>query len=379
MKVSIDLTENKGQKEGIPIYMKNIITNCKKNEFCGGAFAGIRHSVKKLEKRLTDFYGLSKTKVKKYYIPDRFFPRLKYFKLNFPYKKIFDKDTDLYLCFNNFMPRNKLKCKKVVVIHDLTPLYSNITSNFKKKLFVRAYKYTIENADRIITVSEFSKSDIIKTFPEAKGKVEVVYNGVDCSRFQVRVDEKRLAEIKAKYELPANYVLFVGQARENKNLLRLLRAYSALPQSIKEEYGLVYANTNPEINTLLKQLSEKNVRLLNGIDAEDLVGVYQGASLFTLVSTNEGFGIPIIEAMAAEVPVVCSNISSLPEVAGEAAITVDPYSEEDITKAIYKVLSDEKLQKELVKKGLERIKVFNWKDSAEKFEKILDDVMGDRK
>jgi len=376
MKVSIDLTEDKKFSEGIPTYIKNILANCHQHEYCGGAFAGIRQSSKALKKEFTNFFDLSKINVKKSFTINRFIrPFRKIFQLNFNYQGIIDDDTDVFLYFNNFMPRNKLKCKKITVIHDLTPLYSESISKFKKNVYYKLYQYSVDNSDKIITVSEFSKKDIIDKFPQAKDKIEVVYCGVNYERFQEKIAQDKIEAIKVKYNLPQQYILFVGQARENKNLVRLLEAYSMLPTEIKAKYGLVYANTNAMLDDLARKLNENNVRLLHGIDAEDLVGVYQGASLFTLVSTNEGFGLPIIEAMAAGIPVVCSNVASLPEVAGDAAIMIDPYDKTEISQAILQVLSDNNLSDDLIKKGSERIKQFTWKKSAEKFEKVINDIM----
>ena len=241
---------------------------------------------------------------------------------------------------------------------------------------MKRYKYAVSQADLILTLTEFSKKDIIEHFPEAEGKIKIIGCGVDTRKFLERQPEEKIKEVREKYNLPEKYILFVGQARENKNLARLLKSYSQLPNKLKEEYGLVYANTTAELNSLAERLGvQEEVRLLNGIDFEDLVAVYQGATVFSLVSLNEGFGIPLIEAMASEVPVICSNISCLPEVVGEAAITVDPYSEDEITKGLIKILSDEGLRKRLIEQGKERIKIFTWENVAQKFEQYVEELI----
>ena len=374
MRISVNLTENRNIHDGISVYLQNILSRCENVEINGWAILNRNEDINKETDLLKGIYPFINVKLKKTIFTKTQLKLIYNFQFPINYKKLIG-NADIYLFFNNFMPKNNIKGKKITFIHDLTPIKSN-PSRLKNKMYMDRYKYSIKHSDLIITVSNYSKEDIIKTFPQANGKVKVVYNGVNTTKFSEEIESEKQEKVQNKYNLPPKYILFVGQARENKNLKRLLKAYSLLSDEIKNKYGLVFANTNQELVELSKELKiDKNVRLLNGIANEDLVAVYKMSSVFALVSLNEGFGIPLIEAMGAGIPVICSNISCLPEVVGEAAVLVDPYSEEDISNGLERILNDNELRQDLIKKGYERIKLFTWENSVQKFKEYLSDLI----
>ena len=376
MKITFDLTDAYNPHDGITVLLKNIISRLYDCDIKVGALIGINEKKNYYKKYFSDnFPNIRNIVIKKTFIPRRFIPQIYNRYLPIGYRKIFN-NSDVFVYFYNHIPKSNVMGKKVVVIHDLTPLKIQEYST-KRNLYLNRFNYTIENSDLILTVSEYSKEDIIKTFPQANGKVKVIYSAVDITRFSEIIEKDKQEKVQNKYNLPPKYILFVGQVRENKNLKRLLKAYSALPEAIKNEYGLVYANSNQELKDFAKELKvEKRVRLLNGIEDEDLVAVYKMSSAFALVSLNEGFGTPLIESMGAGVPVICSNISCLPEVVGNAAVLVDPYSEEDIANGLKRILKDNELRKDLIKKGYERIKLFTWENTAQKFKDYLKELIG---
>ena len=383
IKLSFYLTPAKNPHDGITVMLRNVLNNCNNLEVNGGAYLGINENKENMNVYYKETFPFINSNIKKTIFPKKLLVLENNFRLPLNYSKLLGKNRDAYVFFYNFVPHNNVKGKKILVMHDLTPLKLDCKRKPKilkvidrYKFYMKRYKYAVSQADLILTLTEFSKKDIIEHFPEAEGKIKIIGCGVDTRKFLERQPEEKIKEVREKYNLPEKYILFVGQARENKNLARLLKSYSQLPNKLKEEYGLVYANTTAELNALAERLDvQEKVRLLNGIDFEDLVAVYQGATVFSLVSLNEGFGIPLIEAMASEVPVLCSNISCLPEVVGEAAITVDPYSEDEITKGLIKILSDEGLRKRLVEQGKERIKIFTWENVAQKFEQYVGELV----
>ena len=233
------------------------------------------------------------------------------------------------------------------------------------------YKNTVKNADVIFTVSRHSENEILSYYPMAKGKIAVNYPGVDVAFFAEPSSKEKCAEVKEKYNTGEMYFLFVGQDRENKNLARLLNAYALLPEEIRKNHKLVIANHGRELKEQAEKLALPGVVLLNGIENDDIAAVVQCAGALMLVSTFEGFGLPLVEAMAAGVPAITSNVSCLPEVAGGAALLADPYSEKSIAEAMERVITDEALREELIEKGRARAKDFTWENTANTFAKEI--------
>jgi glycosyltransferase involved in cell wall biosynthesis len=189
-------------------------------------------------------------------------------------------------------------------------------------------------------------------------------------------NKKEIEGIKRKYGISKKYILFVGTIEPRKNLLRLLSAFEKLKNKFKE-YQLVIVGQigwmTEKFFEKLKNLPEnvkRDIILTGYIPREDMVFLYNGCELFIYPSLYEGFGIPVLEAMSCGVPVITSNVSSLPEVGGDACVYVNPYDEEDILYKMEKVLSSEELKNEMSKKGLERAKLFSWEKTAEKTLKV---------
>lgn len=281
---------------------------------------------------------------------------------------------DVYMFFENKIPEIRLKGKIIAVIHDIIPLRKSSIETFKGRIHFRSAKHDIERilarADKIITDSEYSKSDILDFFGlNDNGKIEVVYCGADVSDFSRSYDFDTL---RKEYGLPEKYMLYFGRCAPHKNLCSLVKAYSLLPERLREEYKIVI--TNPDSSVI--HCAEKcgvsdNMRWIYRVPDKDRPGIYQAASLIVLPSFYEGFGLQIVEGMAAGVPVLCSNVTSMPEVAGDSAILIDPNNIQDISQGIERGLTDENLRAELIRKGYENIKRFSWDKSAEKIHGII--------
>lgn len=205
-----------------------------------------------------------------------------------------------------------------------------------------------------------------------KKKIKVIYHGLDHNLFKINKD------LKVNFELPKKFILCAGSIEPRKNLISLLKAYNNLDMSIKKEYKLILTGfkgwENQEIVSLINQ-NKDYVNYLGYISDEELVAVYNLATLFVYPSFYEGFGLPVLEAMACGTPVVCSNTTSLPEVGGDAVVYCDPYNVDDIREKMETVLDDENLQKEMIVKGLERAKQFTWEKAAKEHIKVFKSVL----
>ncbi len=266
------------------------------------------------------------------------------------------------------------KFKTVVTVHDLTPIAfpSAFPRGIKGEIKWQMQRYSLRKANAVITDSNCSKKDILKYVGVKSSKINVVYLAAG-EQFKKLSHSSLILDLRTKYKLPEKFVLYVGDVTPNKNLPRLLDAVTKLEIPIvmvgKSLISEDYDKNNPwnkdlnRVNELAKE--NKNIIRLGFISSEDLVGIYNLATVFAMPSLYEGFGLPILEAMSCSCPVVTSKEGSLEEVAGNAAYPVDAYNVESIKSGIEKVFNDESLRKELSRKGLENVKRFSWKKTAE--------------
>lgn len=273
--------------------------------------------------------------------------------------------------------------KTVVTIHDCTPLvFPEIyPSGVRGKIKYFFQKMALKSVAMVITDSESSKKDIMKFLEVPEKKIRVVYLAADSDYKLIPKEGKWPLLVRKKYGLSENFILYVGDVNPNKNLERLIKAFSGLP----EDYDLVlvgkaFKNLRlPEvkkINLLIKELGIKSrVKFPGFVPGKDLAKIYNLAKVFCLPSLYEGFGLPILEAMACGCPVITANVSSMPEVAGKAALLVNPQSEEEISLSLKRVIEDENLRSELVKQGLENVKNFTWEKTAEQTIRVYQEVL----
>lgn len=269
---------------------------------------------------------------------------------------------------------------KVVVVHDISFLtHQNLVMPRNVYRFKRNVRRSLRQAKKVITVSEHSKKEIVDHYKIHPDKVEVVYNGVDTSVFKP-ASTQEIAAITRKYKIKGSYLLFVGDIQPRKNIEGLLHAYRLLPAEIKDKYCLVLAGSKGWRDGAIHEAIERfqkegnKIQPLGYVPDEDLPALYSGAEVFVYPSLYEGFGVPIIESMACHTPVITSNISSIPEIAQEAAILVDPHDVRQLSEAIEKVLKDKDLQQDLIEKGQRNIERFNWDRSAQKLLDIFHEV-----
>jgi len=261
---------------------------------------------------------------------------------------------------------------------------------FKKLYSLPAYwyhkwavRYSLKHAKKIIVISEFTKNEITDLFKVPSGKLKVVYNGYDNRTYNVQLDRDKIQKVLDKYKIDSPYIFFVGRLEEKKNIKGLVEAFWLLRESARigtrinaNKYKLVLAGRRGYgyervKKRILDSGIENDVVELGWTDEEDIPYLLAGAEVFAFLSFYEGFGIPILEAMACGVPVLSSDIPPLREVAADAALFADPAKPKEIADAMLKLLGNENLRDEMVKRGLERVEKFSWERCARESLRVL--------
>jgi len=265
-------------------------------------------------------------------------------------------------------------CPSVISILDVSYLY--FPNLFKKKDLYQLKlwgKYSIKRADKIITISKSSKNDIIKAYKVNEAKVAVVYPGI--KELKNGAKALNMDELNKKFRINKEYILFVGTLQPRKNIVKLIDAFSKLESKVDL---VIVGKKGWQFEEILEApkkygVSER-VKFLDSVTDEELPSLYKNAVCFCLPSLYEGFGLPILEAMQNGCPVLTSNVSSLPEAGGDAALYFNPENADDIKEALEKVLSNEKLRQDMIKKGYNQVKKFSWDKSARETLKVLEDL-----
>jgi len=266
---------------------------------------------------------------------------------------------DIFHGLSNELPEgiHNTKVPSVVTIHDLIFMrYPDFYKLVDRNIYFRKVKYACDAATRIIAISNQTKEDLMHYFKVNPEKIETVHQAIAPIYFEKK-DSNNLRE---KYELPENFILSVGTIEHRKNQLTLLKAI----HNEKMDTPVVFIG-EPTIyaSDLLKYISENNmddkVKFLTKVPEDDLAGIYRLAEVSVYISLFEGFGLPIIEAMASGCPVITSNISCLPETAGDAGLLCDPVDEKDVAGKLKELLANEETRKNLIKKGFEHAKQFH--------------------
>lgn len=273
-------------------------------------------------------------------------------------------------------------CRSVVTIHDCIHLmFPQYLPNALAHTYARAQiTLAARRATRVMTVSESSKRDILRYVNISPDKIDVIYNSYD-ERFAAPPDEGMVNRIRERYQLHDPFVLYAGNVKPHKNIERLIEAFYLVRRQGLDHLRLVLIGDDISRYAALRRAVHRHqlhhcVRFLGFMPEESLVALYRLASVFVFPSLYEGFGLPPLEAMACGTPVVTSNVSSLPEVAGDAALLVNPYDPEDIADAIRRVVTDEALASELRRRGRARAAQFSWESAARKVHAIYEAVGG---
>ena len=271
--------------------------------------------------------------------------------------------------------------KTVITIHDLVyHHYPEATEPYMLRRLSQELPAHAHRADAIFTDSKASRRDIIDLLKVPEEKVHTIYCGVDHS-FRPIEDQAALESVRRRYSLPDQFLLFVGTIEPRKNLVTLLAAFARVVADPKFRHSLVIVGgkgwkDSPIRNALTSNQATERLITTGYVAGKDLPLIYNLADALIMPSFYEGFGLPVVEAMACGTPVVTSNVSSLPEVAGDAAIFVDPKDADDVARGMSTVVHDPQLRADLRQKGLLRAREFSWEKSARQalnvFEQVTD-------
>lgn len=288
--------------------------------------------------------------------------------------------------------------KYVICIHDLTLLGHLHRQNIAKRLaFNQVVKSAAKNSQKVITISNKSKEEIVEYCGIDKNKIAVTYLAVDSKKYNIGVRNQsanwqtKIENFKEKYGICGEYLLYTGMWKKHKNIQRMLSAFERYAADQKIEnlslqlvlVGKRDAN-EPEVLTEINRINNsykykaacKSLFVTTGfVDEEELPIAYAGAIAYIIPSLSEGFGLPPLEAMACGTPVISSNESCMPEILGDAAYYFDPYKTNDIEAAIEKILEDKKLREELIEKGLKQVAKYSWDKTAEGTLEVYKEVL----
>ena len=385
MKITIDARPAMLQRTGIGHYTYNLVNLLHKiapehHYYLCDVFAGM------------GFYNMHRVDNKQSNT-DRF---LNIFKIPFPFvtvsrflmlmgnklqgKATKIENTDLFFG-TNFRAVFADNVKTVITIHDMAHEYfpETIKDSATLTYLKDQLPEVARKADRIIAVSETTRDDIIRFLAVDPGKIRVVFNGVE-SRFRQIADTDLLTRLRERYGLPDKFMLYVGAIQPRKNISGIVEAYARLCERNVCSHHLVIAGgdcwKSEGLKTQIAALNlQDKVHFLGYVDDSDLPGLYNLADQFVFPSFYEGFGLPVLEAMACGIPVLTSKTSALSEVAGDAAILVDPHSVDEIAYAMERLALDAELRKNCIDKGLQRARLFSWERCAEETLAVLQEAM----
>lgn len=295
--------------------------------------------------------------------------------LTVSYDSLFRAKADLSVFFNYIVPPN-ISGRVITTIHDMT--YCRYPETMDKRNLRRlrdGMEYSVKRSDRIITVSEFSKKEIMELLNVPAEMISVIPCAPNFSG-----EAASMETLAVKYGIKRPYILFVGNIEPRKNLTCLLRVFERLKTVHHIPHSLVIAGSRSwqtgDFDRALSESSVKDDILLTGFVSSGIKNaLYKNASAFILTSLYEGFGIPPLEAMHFGCPVVCSNVASLPEVCGDAAVLVNPMDDDSVLKGMLKVLEDRDYADQLVQCGFDQISRFSWDASAEMLVSVCKEVL----
>jgi len=275
---------------------------------------------------------------------------------------------DLFLSMEGFLCLST-KCKQLPIIYDLNFEHQPKDLPFRNRIYFRTfYPKFARKATRIVTISEYSKNDIADTYKIPLNKIDNVSCGVKENFYPLNDNSKQIT--RNRYTQGAEYFFFIGSMHPRKNIVRLLQAFELFKKKSNAPLKLVLAGNifwgDESVQAVISIMHAKDDIVFTGrISDDELVNLLGSAFALTFVPTFEGFGLPIVEAFQSDVPVICSNTTSMPEVAGNAALMVDPFNTEDIAEKMIQLWNNHFLRKELIVKGRLQKNLFTWKRTAE--------------
>ena len=292
--------------------------------------------------------------------------------------EFFTGSVDLYHATDFVLPPTRSKTRTLLTVHDLSFVrVPEAASPGLKAYLDRVVPASVSRADHVLADSQATKNDLVSLYDTPSHKISVLLSGVDA-RFK-RTDPSVLLTMRRKYRLERPFIFSIGTVQPRKNYGRLIQALALLRRK-NYEIDLVIAGgkgwlDDPIYETVRDTYMQQHVHFIGFADETDLPALYSAAECLAFPSLYEGFGFPVLEAMACGTPVVTSNVSSLPEVAGNAGLMVDPYDTEAIAQALTNILDDTALRSQLIEKGYAQVGRFSWVESARKLRQIYGDML----
>ena len=355
-----------------------------------------------------DWLGAENVRLFQFNYPNRLLFAASRF-LNYPKLDYLIQGADVFFSPHFFSAPLSPQCQSVVTYHDLSFIRYPEFFSWRKNIWHRFEmnpKKQAQEANKIIAVSQSTKDDLVNLLKIVPEKIEVIYSGVLMGKSEIQLLENSRARatterergsgepsranpgsrvagisdlsIKQKYNLPENFFLYLGALEPRKNILGILKAFSFLKSSsqIPKDSALVIAGPLGWLYTGILKFCKsspyrESIHLIGPVEETDKARLYSLAKVFVYPSFFEGFGFPPLEAMTAGVPVITSNISSLPEVVGGASLMVDPYNIKEIAEAMKSLFLDQNLRDFYIKKGFEQVKKFSWRKTAEQTLKVI--------
>jgi glycosyltransferase involved in cell wall biosynthesis len=285
---------------------------------------------------------------------------------------------DLFLSMEGFLCLST-KCKQLPIIYDLNFEHQPKDLPFRNRIYFRTfYPKFARTATRIVTISEYSKNDIADTYKIPLNKIDNVSCGVKENFYPLDDNSKQIT--RNRYTKGAEYFFFIGSMHPRKNIVRLLQAFELFKKKSNAPLKLVLAGNifwgDESVQAVISTMNAKDDIVFTGrISDDELENLLGSAFALTFVPTFEGFGLPIVEAFQSDVPVICSSTTSMPEVAGNAALMVDPFNTEDIAEKMKLLWNDKLLVQELIDKGRLQKNLFTWKRTAELLYKSIENCL----
>lgn len=303
--------------------------------------------------------------------------------LRVPYHWFFGDKADITQFFNYVIPPG-VKGKKVTIIYDMSHLSCRDTVRKKTRWWLDlTLKQSCRRADMILTISEFSKSEILKYLDVPEEKIRVMYPGVNLELFHPGYPAEQIQKARKKYGIEGDYILYLGTIEPRKNLQRLIEAYEQVVTEEKTKCfpKLILAGGRGWLCDDIYKAADKKVlrdkvKFTGYVDETDIPLLLAGAEFFTFPSVYEGFGMPPIEALACGTPVLTADVSSMPEVLGEHAVYANPYSVDSIAEKIRYLHDNAELREQMKQDGSEYAKRYHWSNSVHTLKQVYLEMMG---
>lgn len=380
MKLEVEFSACRDPIGGIGIYVAELLQRLENSSY---TIKGVQCNF--LGRRKSSVLDNTKISYKEYKIlPYWFFYKKALKPLSWIYNTFIRGDADVYVFPANYIPYGfKKKCsdsKIVLILHDVISFYKEYYSDAAAKNI----RESADKADIIVTVSQFSKSEIMRVLNVEDDKIKIVSPGANITAFSNKYEACFVKDVMDKYHVKSEYFIYIGAIGGRKNTERLIESFIEFKKESGADVGLVlvgHVSTAMELIIKLvqgenqREMISHDIKCIENISENEKIVLLQNSLGMCFPTLSEGFGIPALEAMAAGAPLIASNAASIPEVTKDAAIYIDPTSVEQITEAMHKVFEEPDLREQLRQKGYTRARELTWEDSIESFTNILEGIL----